>query len=54
MEDVSTIVEDAAENDNPHAFEEDPEEHLGEEISDPWNDPDQLDWASNNDDEDEE
>jgi hypothetical protein len=33
---------------NPHAAapDEDPTEHIGPEIPDPWDDPDQADWAS--------
>jgi hypothetical protein len=33
-------------SDNPHAFEEDPEDCIGDEIADPWSDPDQLDWPN--------
>lgn len=33
---------------DPHADapEEDPEEHLGEVIPDPWDDPNQTDWRT--------
>lgn len=30
----------------PHAVEEDPENHLGPIIKDPWDDPDQTDWPN--------
>lgn len=32
---------------DPHLVDEDPEEHLGAEILDPWVDPTQLDWPNN-------
>ena len=38
-----------AEPEDPHAVDEDPEEFIGEELLDPWEDPDQPDWP--NDDE---
>lgn len=33
---------------DPHARapEEDPEEHIGEVIPDPWDDPEQTDWPN--------
>jgi hypothetical protein len=32
---------------NPtHEVDEDPEQHLGDEITDPWLDPEQSDWVS--------
>lgn len=39
---------------NPaHAVDEDPEEHMGEVIDDPWLDPAQTDWPNNDFEEDE-
>lgn len=29
---------------NPHPVEEDPEDHIGDVIPDPWDDPEQTDW----------
>lgn len=29
---------------DPHPVDEDPENHIGEEIPDPWDDPEQTDW----------
>lgn len=29
---------------DPHPVDEDPEEHIGPEIPDPWDDPEQADW----------
>lgn len=31
---------------NPHSTNEDPEEHLGKEIPDPWDDETQKDWPT--------
>lgn len=33
---------------DPHenAPDEDPEDHIGEAIPDPWSDPEQTDWAT--------
>ena len=36
----------------PHELEEDPEQHVGPEIKDPWADDNQLDWPNNEDEED--
>jgi hypothetical protein len=33
-------------SEDPH-FDENPEDHMGDEIKDPWSDPDQLDWPNN-------
>lgn len=32
---------------DPHPVDEDPEEHIGEKIPDPWEDPEQEDWPMN-------
>lgn len=32
---------------NPHEVDEDPEQYIGEEIPDPWDDPKQTDWPMN-------
>lgn len=32
--------------DSPHEVEEDPEQHLGEVILDPWTDDAQTDWPN--------
>jgi len=32
--------------DNPHLVDEDPEDYIGAEILDPWEDPTQLDWPN--------
>jgi hypothetical protein len=29
---------------NPHEVDEDPEQHIGEPMRDPWEDPEQTDW----------
>jgi len=34
---------------DPHPVVEDPEEHIGEEMPDPWDDPNQTDWPTNSD-----
>lgn len=34
-----------AEND-PHLVDENPEDHIGDEIFDPWEDDEQTDWPS--------
>lgn len=39
------------EDKNPHPVDEDPEDHIGEELPDPWDDPAQTDWDSGNDEE---
>lgn len=31
---------------NPHEKPEDPEDHIGEQIPDPWDDDDQPDWPN--------
>lgn len=36
---------------NPHKFGEDPEDHIGAEISDPWVDDAQTDWPNETDEE---
>lgn len=33
----------------PHPVEENPEEHMGEEMQDPWSDENQKDWPQAND-----
>jgi hypothetical protein len=35
-----------AEGTNAHPVDEDPEDHLGEEIPDPWADNEQVDWPN--------
>lgn len=35
----------------PHPVVENPEDHIGDEIQDPWKDPEQLDWPMNDDEE---
>lgn len=35
-----------AEANDPHEVHEDPEQHLGKEIADPWEDPEQEDWPT--------
>lgn len=32
---------------NPHPVDEDPEEHIGKKTLDPWDDPEQTDWPTN-------
>lgn len=39
---------------DPHSVDEDPEGNVGEEIPDPWSDPDQADWPQSDDDFDDE
>lgn len=36
---------------DPHPFEEDPEQHLGDVTKDPWDDVDQTDWPQAGEDE---
>ena len=31
---------------DPHPVPEDPEDHIGDEIKDPWADPEQTDWPN--------
>jgi hypothetical protein len=31
---------------DPHEHDEDPEDHIGEEMPDPWTDDDQPDWPN--------
>lgn len=38
---------------DPHPVDEDPEENIGDEIPDPWSDPEQADWPQNEDDDEE-
>jgi hypothetical protein len=30
----------------PHIVQEDPEDHIGEEVPDPWDDPSRPDWPA--------
>jgi len=41
-------MDDTKEPVDPHAAapDEDPEQHIGEEMPDPWDDPDQTDWPN--------
>lgn len=44
------MAENQSDRVEPHELDEDPEQHLGKLMKDPWNDPDQLDWTASNDD----
>jgi len=35
------------EENNPHPVEENPEELIGKKTLDPWDDPEQTDWPTN-------
>jgi hypothetical protein len=39
----------ADDEDDPHAVDEDPELHIGEELLDPWDDAEALDWPTDDD-----
>ncbi len=32
---------------DPHPVDENPEDHVGDETPDPWDDPTQIDWPNN-------
>lgn len=38
------VEPDVPDEDHPHQFDEDPEACIGDEMPDPWTDPAQTDW----------
>ena len=43
----STPVDGTVDVQNPHPVDENPEDHIGDELKDPWDDETQTDWPSN-------